>query len=316
MTEDVEFLFDNQLIAALENLIRNSKRKLLLVSPYIDLDPRITDALNEKKSLHNFELKVLFGKNENNYLKSIKKDSLKFLMEFPNVEIRYNERLHAKFYQNDIEYIMTSLNLYDYSLANNIEVGVRCEFGLKGIVGKTIDASFSAIGEGVNKVKQEVLGMDKKIGPLEKFKIIFESSELKYKTEPVVEERSGLQGLIGMKKLADRKVVVDNLSSSPVPQIQMPTVETSSVTTEVQVTVNTKVVTNVQRKCVSASQLAKSLGLQTKDVTSLMQRLGFIAEDRITAVGKAKGLVMKNYMGNDYIAYPDDLEELNELRKN
>lgn len=31
-------------------------------------------------------------------------------------------------------------------------------------------------------------------------------------------------------------------------------------------------------------------------------------------LGLARGLVMKNYMGNDYIAYPDNLVELDELK--
>jgi hypothetical protein len=39
--EEVSFLFDNQLIAALEKLIKDAKSKLVLISPFIDLDPRI-----------------------------------------------------------------------------------------------------------------------------------------------------------------------------------------------------------------------------------------------------------------------------------
>jgi hypothetical protein len=52
---EVQFLFDNQLIAALENLIKNSKHRLVLISPFIDLDRRIQDALREKLSKHDFE---------------------------------------------------------------------------------------------------------------------------------------------------------------------------------------------------------------------------------------------------------------------
>ena len=88
--EEVSFLFDNQLIAALEKLIKDAKSKLVLISPFIDLDPRIKDALHEKMDNYHFELYVLFGKNDSNYLKSIKKESLDFLMQFPRIEIRYN----------------------------------------------------------------------------------------------------------------------------------------------------------------------------------------------------------------------------------
>ena len=36
--EEVSFLFDNQLIAGLEKLIKDAKSKLVLISPFIDLD--------------------------------------------------------------------------------------------------------------------------------------------------------------------------------------------------------------------------------------------------------------------------------------
>ena len=51
MTRDIDFLFDNQLIAAVEKLIKDAKKNLLLVSPFIDLDARIMDALIEKKDI-------------------------------------------------------------------------------------------------------------------------------------------------------------------------------------------------------------------------------------------------------------------------
>ena len=66
MIFDVEFLFNTELIGAVEKLIRDSRKQLLLVSPFIDLDARIMDALNEKKEKYDFELNVLFGKNEDN----------------------------------------------------------------------------------------------------------------------------------------------------------------------------------------------------------------------------------------------------------
>jgi hypothetical protein len=45
---EVTFLFDNQLIYEVESLIKKSEHKLLLISPYIDLDSRIQDALKAK----------------------------------------------------------------------------------------------------------------------------------------------------------------------------------------------------------------------------------------------------------------------------
>lgn len=59
------FLFDSKLNTALEDLITEANEKLILISPYIDLAPRIKSALNtqlEKKD-PNFKLEVLFGKD-------------------------------------------------------------------------------------------------------------------------------------------------------------------------------------------------------------------------------------------------------------
>ena len=53
--------------------------------------PSRDKALNEKIKSHSFELQVLFGKNEKDIFKSIKKESLYFLMKFPNIEIRYKK---------------------------------------------------------------------------------------------------------------------------------------------------------------------------------------------------------------------------------
>jgi hypothetical protein len=293
---EVKFLFDNQLIAEVERLIKEAKRRLLLVSPFIDLDARIQDALSEKIGLHDFELKVLFGKNEDNCFKSIKKNSLEFLKRFPNVEIRYNERLHAKFYQNDYDYIMTSLNLYDYSLANNIEVGIIGNYAYKGLLGKVINSPDALIADGVEKVRQDVFGLDKEVDPLEKFSSIYNSSELKYKTSPVLEDHGGIKGVFGAKKLKEIKVETDHLIQKSETKVALANTENSA-------------------KTYSASQLSKSLGVPQTKFVELMQEVGLIADNKITTLGSSKGLVMKSYMGKEYISYPDNLLEFDVLRK-
>lgn len=300
---EVQFLFDNQLIAELESLIKEAKHKLFLVSPFIDLDKRIQDALREKMTKHDFELHVLFGKNEDNLYKSIKKDSLDFLKQFPNVQIRYNDRLHAKFYCNDFDYIMTSLNLYDYSLAKNIEVGIIGNYASKGLLGKVMDGTDNVIAHGVDKVKQDVLGMGRKeINPIEKFKSIFENSELKYETSPIIVDQSGITGFLGAKKLNGFNVVQDKLvhGAKEIKETKIEKVENLATTSS---------------KNVSASQLSKTLKVSQTDITDLMQKCGFIIGDKITEIGITKGLIMKNYMGKDYISYPENLEEFNSIKK-
>ncbi|MCD6018787.1 MAG: hypothetical protein K0S53_1908 [Bacteroidetes bacterium] len=299
---EIQFLFDNQLIAALENLIKQSKHRLVLISPFIDLDKRIQDALREKLTKHDFELHVLFGKNEDNIYKSIKKDSLEFLKQFPNIQIRYNERLHAKFYCNDFDFIMTSLNLYDFSLAKNIEVGIIGNYASKGLLGKVMDGTDNVIAQGVDKVKQDVLGMgNKEVNPIEKFKSIFENSELKYETSPIVVDQGGITGFLGAKKLNGFNVIQDKLA--PLSK------ENKETSIEKPVSI-----ISGSGKNVSASQLSKSLKIPQNEITDLMQKSGFINGDKITEAGLTKGLSMKNYMGKDYISYPENLEEFNSIK--
>jgi phosphatidylserine/phosphatidylglycerophosphate/cardiolipin synthase-like enzyme len=61
---------------------------------------------------------VIFGKQELN------PDEMKFLQGLRFVILKYNEDLHAKCYVNDDKMVITSLNLYEFSMANNKEMGV------------------------------------------------------------------------------------------------------------------------------------------------------------------------------------------------
>lgn len=309
---EVKFLFDNHLISALENLIKESKHRLLIISPFIDLDNRIQDALREKQNNHDFKLHVLFGKNEDNLYKSIKKDSLNFLKKFPNIDIRYNERLHAKFYLNDFDFIMTSLNLYDYSLAKNIEVGITCNYATPGFIGKLTDSANNMIYQGVDKLKHEVIGIKKEINPIETFEYIFENSDKKYKTRPNVIDAGGLKSLIGGKKLDGFTIEYDYLLNISKEEISNKSeLNDSSIKQTKPVRFEEKVQNG---KLLSASQLSKLLGVPSSDITNIMQKSGLINGEVITNLGIAKGLVKKNYMGKDYIAYPENLDELKAIK--
>lgn len=297
---ETEFLFDNQLISELENLIKNAKHKLILISPFIDLDERIKDALLSHKTKHDFELQILFGKNENNLYKSVKKDSIDFLKQFPNIEIRFNELLHAKFYRNDYDILLTSLNLYDYSLSKNIEVGIKFNYASKGLLKKVIDGTENLFAQGVEKVKQDVIGMKKEIDPIEKFETIFQRSELKYKTKPTFETNKALFGILNSKKMNGFQVIVDKFSSSE-PKVS-PTdynKATTSFTGNVQ-----------PLKTISGTQISKANGITLVEFNSKMQSKGFIQGDKITPLGKSIGLTIKTFKDKNYIAYPENILEL------
>jgi len=125
-----KFLHGYNLNLAIQDLMNDAKEFLLIVSPYIKLHSRYKDCLKSKIDNHNLKLVILIGKNENDYLKSMPKEEFEFFQQFPNIEIRYKHRLHAKYYANENYSILTSMNLYEFSQDNNLEAGIHLEAGL------------------------------------------------------------------------------------------------------------------------------------------------------------------------------------------
>ncbi len=126
------FLGESRTSAKLTEIIESAQHELILVSPYIKLNDRLKAAM--KRHLQNPELRimVLFGKNYDDKSKSVALADLEFFKQFPNVTILHEPRLHAKYYANESDALITSMNLYDFSLTNNVEVGIHTR--RKGLV--------------------------------------------------------------------------------------------------------------------------------------------------------------------------------------
>jgi hypothetical protein len=116
-------------------LFEEADEEVTIVSPFIRLHPDIKNVLQRKKQDPDFRIEILYGKNESNHAKSLSDEDLAFFKEFQNVGIYYQENLHAKYYANEFKSIITSLNLHEYSINHNIEVGILLERNLLGIGG-------------------------------------------------------------------------------------------------------------------------------------------------------------------------------------
>ncbi len=127
-----KFLSGSALNAALEKILDTAQDRLILVSPYIKLHSRVKSSLLAHQKNPNLEIIVVFGKNEDNVSKSISRLEVDFFCEFPNVKVLYAEHLHAKYYANEFDALITSMNLYEYSQNQNIEAGILLEFKLLG----------------------------------------------------------------------------------------------------------------------------------------------------------------------------------------
>ena len=105
-----KFLNTKKSISEIEDLIRDAGQTLILISPYLKLSKDFKELLSYRNSKDKITT-VIFGKVE----------SLQFVI------LKYKDDLHAKCYMNDEKMIITSLNLYDFSMNNNKEMGVLIE---------------------------------------------------------------------------------------------------------------------------------------------------------------------------------------------
>ena len=101
----------------LQQLINNANEKLILISPYLKLNERLKQSLEDKDRMK-IDVRLIYGKSElqpaeNNWLKSLRSIRTSFL-----------QNLHAKCYLSENEAIVTSMNLYDFSQVNNSEMGI------------------------------------------------------------------------------------------------------------------------------------------------------------------------------------------------
>lgn len=122
-----QFLHHENIKKELLNLFKEAEEILFLVSPFIQLSDEMKSSLSRKKNDISFEIVVLFGKNEQNLSKSLSREDMEFFKQFQNVQIFYQADLHAKYYGNETKSIVSSLNLHQFSVKNNIEIGILLE---------------------------------------------------------------------------------------------------------------------------------------------------------------------------------------------
>jgi len=112
-----KFITTKQITSELEDLIKKAGDRLYIVSPYLKLSKDFRELLTYRNS-NRKDTKIIFGKQELN------PEQMTFLQGLRFVYLFFSEDLHAKCYINDTKMIITSMNLYDFSMINNKEMGI------------------------------------------------------------------------------------------------------------------------------------------------------------------------------------------------
>ena len=101
----------------LEELIKDAKGRLILISPFLKLNDRIKELLTDKNR-YKIDVRIVYGKSE------LQPEEINWLKELTYIRTSFCKNLHAKCYLNEELCIVTSLNLYEFSQVNNNEMGV------------------------------------------------------------------------------------------------------------------------------------------------------------------------------------------------
>ena len=113
----VEFLATAGVSYHLEELIKQSRERLVLISPYLRLSTRIRELLEDKNRMK-IDIRVVYGKSE------LRPDENNWLESMTSIRTSYCANLHAKCYMSERAALITSMNLYEFSQVNNHEMGV------------------------------------------------------------------------------------------------------------------------------------------------------------------------------------------------
>ena len=101
----------------LQNLIKDASVQLVLVSPYLQLNDRIRELLEDKNRMK-IDVRIVYGKVE------LRPDEITWLRGLDLVRTSFCKNLHAKCYMSEHGCIVTSMNLYEFSQVNNNEMGI------------------------------------------------------------------------------------------------------------------------------------------------------------------------------------------------
>jgi phosphatidylserine/phosphatidylglycerophosphate/cardiolipin synthase-like enzyme len=101
----------------LEELIKDARERLVIISPFLKFNDRIKELLEDKDRMK-IDIRIVYGKSE------LAPQEINWLKSLEFVRTSFCQNLHAKCYLNERGAIITSMNLYDFSQVNNNEMGI------------------------------------------------------------------------------------------------------------------------------------------------------------------------------------------------
>src|SRR3546814_12149203 len=102
----------------LEELIKDAKDRMILISPYLKINDRVKELLADKNRLK-IDVRMVYGKSELQPLE------ISWLREQTYIRTSFCKNLHATCYLNEELCIVTSHNLYEYRQVTNNKMAIQ-----------------------------------------------------------------------------------------------------------------------------------------------------------------------------------------------
>jgi phosphatidylserine/phosphatidylglycerophosphate/cardiolipin synthase-like enzyme len=112
-----ELLTTKETLVALENIIKKAEKYICIFTYNIKIDPNYLSRLRNAVK-RGVKITIVFG------VQSGDPEVIDSVLNIPGVEVYFKEYLHAKFYYNEKELLVGSMNLSEASAKNNYELAV------------------------------------------------------------------------------------------------------------------------------------------------------------------------------------------------
>lgn len=113
----VKFLDSDGIKSEISTVLKKSDEFIYIVSPFLKIGDRYRGILKDIAD-QGKEIRIVYGKEP------LKDSEMEWFRSVDAIGLHYYKELHAKCYMNEKAAIITSLNLYEYSLINNYEMGI------------------------------------------------------------------------------------------------------------------------------------------------------------------------------------------------
>lgn len=202
-----KYLRTSSISAELDNLIRDARKELYIISPYLKLSDHVRELLNDKER-EKVDVRIIFGKQE------LAPAEMSYLEGLEYVRLYFSKNLHAKCYLNESKMIIASMNLYEYSQVNNREMGILIDAENEEDK-KVYDDAAKDIGSIIHnsedfsykKAPQKILQSEKKPVPTKSIVSKPNFSKSNYKKTKELAQETGISSRKINSELVDKKLM-------------------------------------------------------------------------------------------------------------